>query len=259
MATFLCGLCIREENLGVTSVIRAFGLQKSFYRAMLRMFHSEGLCLETLTLLWIRMVFELFKPLLVCGRVLLVIDGIKVGKEGRKMPAVKKLHQGSNDNTKPNYIWGHSFQAIALLVKSKVGSIFAIPIISRIHEGLVFSNRDKRTLIDKMIEMFLAVMAAVDAPALLVADAYYSNRKVIKALVPKNIHVITRLRSTSVAWLSAKVVKKRDDPENTALNGYYGISLLGRICSRKFSVRYMEKQTPPFGITASTFYGSPLQ
>ena len=127
MVTFLCGLCIREENLGVTSVIRAFGLRETFYRAILRMFHSDGLSLEILTLLWIKMVFELFEPLTICGRVLLVIDGIKVGKEGRKMPAVKKLHQGSNGNTKPEFISGHSFQALALLVQSKVGAIFAIP------------------------------------------------------------------------------------------------------------------------------------
>ncbi len=41
--------------------------------------------------------------LTVNGRLLLVGDGLKVPKEGRKMPAVKKLHQESSSNTKPPY------------------------------------------------------------------------------------------------------------------------------------------------------------
>jgi hypothetical protein len=31
------------------------------------------------------------------------------------MPAVKKLHQQSESNTKPAYIFGHSCQAVAVL------------------------------------------------------------------------------------------------------------------------------------------------
>ena len=34
------------------------------------------------------------------------------------MPAVKLLHQQSNCSTKPEYIMGHSLQAIALLVNA---------------------------------------------------------------------------------------------------------------------------------------------
>jgi hypothetical protein len=41
-------------------------------------------------------------------------------------------------------------QAIALLVHA-ASSFFAVPLAVRIHEGLVWSNRDKRTLLDKML------------------------------------------------------------------------------------------------------------
>ena len=73
------------------------------------------------------------------GRSVLVGDGIKVAKSGRKMPGVKKLHQQSESNTKPEYIFGHSCQAIAVLTQA-LSSVFAIPLACRIHEGVVFSN-----------------------------------------------------------------------------------------------------------------------
>jgi hypothetical protein len=72
-------------------------------------------------------------------------DGIKVAKAGRKMPGVKKLHPQSESNTKPEFIFGHSCQAVAVLTQA-LSSVFALPLACRIHEGSVFSNRDhKRT------------------------------------------------------------------------------------------------------------------
>jgi len=32
-----------------------------------------------------------------------------------------------------------------------LSSVFALPLVCRIHEGVVFSNRDRRTLLDKMV------------------------------------------------------------------------------------------------------------
>src|ERR1035441_4949491 len=66
------------------------------------------------------------------------------------MPGVKKLHQESDSNTKPEYIFGHSCQAVAVLTQA-LSSVFALPLACRIHEGTVFSNRDHRTLLDKMV------------------------------------------------------------------------------------------------------------
>jgi hypothetical protein len=50
------------------------------------------------------------------------------------------LHQQSESNAKPEYIMGHSFQAISLLVQGASGHVAAVPLTSRIHEGLVFST-----------------------------------------------------------------------------------------------------------------------
>jgi hypothetical protein len=103
--------------------------------------------------IWTKVVLKLFPGVIqVNGRLVLVGDGIKVGKQGRKMPAVKSLHQESESNTKPEYIMGHSFQAVAVLIQA-AQSVFALPLTARIHEGVVETNRDKRTLMDKMIAL----------------------------------------------------------------------------------------------------------
>ena len=45
-------------------------------------------------------------------------DGLKVAKAGRKMPGVKKLPQPSESHTQPEYLFGHSCQAMALLTQA---------------------------------------------------------------------------------------------------------------------------------------------
>ena len=83
------------------------------------------------------------------------------------MPAVKLLHQQSDTNSKPEFIMGHSLQAVSLLARA-ADSVFAVPLAARIHEGLVWSNRDRRTLLDKMLALLDTV--AVDQPFYFVAD-----------------------------------------------------------------------------------------
>ena len=134
------------------------------------------------------------------GKPVLVGDGIKVPKSGRKMPGVKKLHQESDSNTKPEYILGHSCQAVAVLTQA-LSTVFAVPLACRIHEGVVFSNRDKRTLMDKMI--LLLDSLGMSEPFYFVADAYYANRKIVRGLLATGSHLVTRIRSNSVAFLPA--------------------------------------------------------
>ena len=193
----VAGLTIRTELMGVTSLVRALGLHQRFYDNLLDNFHSTGIKLDTMTALWAQVVLKLFPGILrVNGRLVLVGDGIKVAKQGRKMPAVKLLHQASESNTKAEYIMGHSFQAVSILTQAGK-SVLAVPLAIRIHEGLVFSNRCKRTLLDKMIGL-LAIIE-INQPYYFVADAYYASGKVIKGLSQDN-HLITRARSNAVAY-----------------------------------------------------------
>ncbi len=200
MVIALAGFSIRTEYLGVTSIARALGLEERYYERLLHMFHSNALNLDMLTSKWIKLVKKLFCPLMVGGFTVFVVDGLKIAKEGKKMPSVKKLHQESNDNSKPEYIFGHSFQVIAMLVKSVTGAVYAIPLVPRIHEGVVFTNRDKRTLMDKMVAMFDGITSELTVKGMLVADSYYANKKIIIPLIKKGMALVSRVRWNAVGY-----------------------------------------------------------
>ena len=73
---------------------------------------------------------------------------------------------------------GHSFQVVSILV-SAAATFFAVPLSARIHEGLVFSNRDKRTLPQKFLSLVGAL--GIAEPVYLVADAYYACCTMLRA------------------------------------------------------------------------------
>ncbi len=95
-ATAVAGFTVRTELLGVTSIVRALNLDPRCYNTLVDYFHSSAVKLDRLTALWTQLVLRLFpQKLRVNGRCVLVGDGIKIPKCGRKMPAVKLLHQQS--------------------------------------------------------------------------------------------------------------------------------------------------------------------
>jgi len=203
----LMAFSVRQDLLGVTSFIRCLGLQPFCYDRILDFFHSGGVNLRVLAQLWTTMVIHSHPGLVRCnGRIVLVGDGIKVAKSGKKMPAVKRLHQESESNTKPEYIMGHSCQAISILSRG-LESIVAIPLVARIHEGVVFSNRDKRTLLDKMILLLDSLL--ISEPFYFVLDAYYASRKIIRPLLKNGNHLLTRVRSNAVGYFPAPTLKVR--------------------------------------------------
>ena len=202
------GFCVRKDLAGVSSFIRALGLQEDCYDRMLDFFHSSSIKLDTLTILWTRFVMRVLPVLKVNGCIVLVADGIKIPKEGKKMPAVKSLHQESQSNTKPEYIMGHSCQVVAALVGNLRYTI-AVPLISRICEGIVRSNRQSKTLLDKLLDMVGALL--LTTPYYLVCDAYYASGAMVQGLLKGGNHLVTRVRTNSVAFASpaAQAQKRR--------------------------------------------------
>lgn len=119
------------------------------------------------------------------------------------MPAVKKLHQESQNNTKPEFIFGHSLQAMGLVL-GPLGKIISVPLISRIHEGIRFTPKDKRTLPDKFAAVFTEIAQSMAREGCyLIVDAYYASRKVITPLLTNRHHLICRVRGNAVAYLPA--------------------------------------------------------
>lgn len=205
----LAAMSIRSDMAGATSFIRSHWLTACCYHRVLHLFHSSAVDLTALTKLWGKLWMKLFEKQLlrVNCRVVLICDGIKAPKEGKKMPAVKSLHQESCNNTKPEYIMGHSCQVIAGLVEA-VGTFFAVPLAGRIHEGLVFSNRDSRTILDKLVALLEEL--SLGTPVYLVADAYYACCKIAYYLVENKSHLVTRVRSNAVAYeLAGSILQAR--------------------------------------------------
>jgi len=195
MILVLVGLSCRPERAGVTSLVGLLGFGNLGYRRFLHLFHSRALQLNALTACWARLCLRLFEPLAVGERLVCLADGIKAPKEGREMPAVKPLHQQSTKNSKPEYILGPSFQAVSLLVQGPTGHVAAVPLVSRTHEGLVWSNRDTRTLLDKLALLMFSLAGILDRKLLLVADAYYASEKMIAQLLGQRHQLLTRAKS----------------------------------------------------------------
>lgn len=200
----LAALSARFDLAGVTSYVRTLGFKPSAYRRLLHLFHCSSVKLQRLTELWARLALELFTPFTAGGYLVCLADGLKAPKEGRKMPAVRSLHQSAESNSKPPFIMGHSFQAVSLLVRGPAGHVASVPLIARIHEGLVWSNRDQRTLLDRMVALFFSLSSVWKRKVILVADAYYASRKVIRPLLTQGHHLVTRARSNTVAYLPAE-------------------------------------------------------
>ena len=155
------------------------------------------------------------------------------------MPAVKSLHQPSAGNTKPAYILGPSCQAVSLLVQA-LGGCLAVPLACRIHEGIVFSNRWRRSLLDKLVGLLFAL--GIEETFYLVADAYSASRKVALPLLGAGHHLVTRLRGTATAYeaVSTGGPRRRGRPKR------YG---------RKIRLRLLFKENEGFVTAPSPVYG----
>jgi hypothetical protein len=167
---------------------------------MLHLFNSRAVNLKILQQLWVNLVFKQFSGIVqINGRGVIIGDGIKIGKEGKKMPGVKLLHQDSDSNSKAEYIMGHSLQVIAVLAQG-LSTYFAVPLIGQIHEGIKLYCGENRTLLDKMFEMLIGVNLTTGF--YFVADKYYCSGRFMKQLVGKDIHIVTMMKRGAVAYFT---------------------------------------------------------
>ncbi len=112
------------------------------------------------------------------------------------MPGVKGLHQESEDVRKPEWIRGHYFSAVGLLI-GQAQALFAAPIVLKLHDGIDPVQRDESlTLVDKMAAVCVQFMAQ-GSYALL--DAYYASAKVLQPFRAAGLHLISRARISTVA------------------------------------------------------------
>jgi hypothetical protein len=131
----IIGLIIVQDGYGVTSIIRELFINPAHYENLLHFFRSKAWNREKITQNWIKTVHEYAPVLKAFGENnILIGDGSKVSKEGKKMPCVKKLHQESENSGKSNYIFGRMFGIVSLLV-GNVHKQFALPLSASIQDG----------------------------------------------------------------------------------------------------------------------------
>ncbi len=98
-------LCNRAQ--AITSYLNAVGLSEYYHDHALHWFHAKSWSAKTLSFRWHQWLSSHNNVKRLKGQPVYVGDGIKVPKERRKMPLVTKLHQESDNVTKPEWIRGH--------------------------------------------------------------------------------------------------------------------------------------------------------
>jgi hypothetical protein len=192
----LWGLLLNTQPPAVTSYLNALGLGEGYYHQALHWFHSSAFSVDALCYAWGGWLKKHSAIHQLKGQRVYVGDGIKVGKEGRKMPGVKGLHQESEDVSKPEWIRGHYFSALGLLL-SVEKALFASLIVLKVHDGIEEMEDDAElTLVDKMA---LICVKYMEKGSYALLDAYYASAKVLAPFRDKGIHLISRVRITTVA------------------------------------------------------------
>ena len=146
------------------------------------------------------------------GKPVLIGDGVSVSKEGKKMPAAKKLRQSSENSGKPEFIWGHMFGGIGILVGNAV-KIFCLPLSLRIHDGnqtireWAGSEYVNDSHVTRLVREAFKVATILKESCFLVLDRYFLSVDALKALREEAwgvgislITVITRAKDTCVAF-----------------------------------------------------------
>ena len=123
----IMGFILRLDHHGVSSMIRWLGLKSSLYTALLFFFRASSWQLESIQKRWCEIVLSRCPLVRVDNRYLLAGDGIKVSKEARKIPGVKRLHQESDNSGKAPYIYGHHFGALGILAGSLKKTFLSSP------------------------------------------------------------------------------------------------------------------------------------
>lgn len=206
----ILGLMLRSDHLGVTSIIRDLSLHARCYERLIHFFRSSAWTLESLRLKWLQIVKQRAPLAYVNGMVVLIGDGVKQSKEARRMPGVKKLHQESENCSKAEYIFGHLFGAIGVLMGTPQ-KWFCLPLFMNLQDGVktIFAwstpaERQDSHVVQMIHQGFKA--AESFGKALLLLDRYFLSVPALKRLNVLNasettrMHIVSKVKSNAVAY-----------------------------------------------------------
>lgn len=188
------GILLCGQHPAITSYLNAVGLTQHYYTQALHWFHSKAWSVKKLSVTWHEWLLTHPKVHRLKGKPVYVGDGIKVSKEGRKMPAVKKLHTESENVTKPEWIRGHYFGAISLLFFAGSCSK-AVPVTLELQDGIKTTKDDETTVVDKMSALCVELLKG---GSYIILDAYFASKTLIEKFREHKLHLITRVRINTV-------------------------------------------------------------
>jgi len=188
------GVLLCPQTPAVTSYLNAVGLSEYYYHQALHWFHSQAWSVMKLSQTWGQWLRKHPNVHRLQGKPVYVGDGIKISKEGRKMPAVKTLHQESENTRSTDWIRGHYFGCLSLLLGS-ADALFAVPIVLRIQDGLQQHDIQTITLVDRMAAMCVRLATT---GSYVVLDAYFAAGNLIEKFRENQLHLISRVRINTV-------------------------------------------------------------
>ena len=223
--TIMIGLLIRPDIRGISSIVGCLSLNPRYYESMLHFFRSKAYELKSIKRKWQTIASSNDKLVELDGSMVIVGDHIKVPKEARHMPGVKKLRQDSENVGKAEYIFGHQFGMVGILAKDK--TMQCIPVDIELQDGTDEVERleeeappiskgqgrakQSDTSVTKMIQMASNFAAQTSQKAILLLDAFFVSKYAFDAAQREagNITLITRGKKNTVAFESPEPPKKK--------------------------------------------------
>lgn len=207
------GLMIRSDKLGITSIIRELEIAPRLYETMIHFFRSSAWSLESISLKWFQVAKKYAPAYFEGDAIVLIGDGVKQSKEGRYMPGVKKLHQESENSSKADYIFGHMFGGIGLLLGTP-SKWFCLPLFINLQDGISSILKWKDAIkeypshIVQTIENAFRITETL-GKSILLLDRYFLSAPALSKLNELNgtsgikMQIVTKAKISCVAYEEA--------------------------------------------------------
>jgi hypothetical protein len=201
---------LRSDFAGITSIVRTLELMPSGYEALLHFFASNAWTLSDIREHWIHIVINSDTVFKENGMPILIGDGVKQSKEGKKMPGVKRMHQESEDSSKSEYIWGHMFGAIGILV-GNADKLFCLPLSATLQDGDAKMRKwEDKTYksVSHVVRIIRDAFAVTEetGDSILLLDAYFFTVSALTEIVKQarklshKLTIVTRAKMSAIAY-----------------------------------------------------------
>lgn len=211
------GFMVRSDSLGVTSVIRDLALNPNVYPCLMHFFHASSWEWDSIFDQWLQTAAANAPLYRISGRAVLVGDGTKRAVDGKYMPCTKKMVQESESASKPEYIYGHFFGAVGILI-GKLPKLFCLPLSVQIHDGdKAICEWEGDESVSHVVQMLRDGFRAARyfGRCLFVLDRYFLTVPMLEEWQkeskpgPDLVHVVTRAKKNCTAYEPPKEYKGR--------------------------------------------------